>query len=66
MRRLGISIYPEKSTEEMIIKYIDKASKANFSRIFSCLLFVDKEKEKIKKEFKKINMYAKSKGFEIF
>ncbi len=46
MRRLGISIYPEKSDKETILNYIDKTSKAGFSRIFSCLLSVEKSKER--------------------
>ena len=33
MRKLGISIYPEKTTEEKLINYIDKAYSAGFSRI---------------------------------
>ena len=54
MRRLGISIYPEKSDKETILNYIDKTSKAGFSRIFSCLLSVEKSKEEIIKDFKEI------------
>ncbi len=65
MRRLGISIYPEKSDKQTILNYIDKAADAGFSRIFSCLLSVEKSKEEIKQDFTEINMYAKSKGFEI-
>ena len=65
MGKLGISIYPEKTTEELIYNYIDLASKYGFSRIFSCLLSVDDTKENIKNKFKKINEYAKEKGFEI-
>lgn len=65
MRRLGISIYPEKSDKQTILNYIDKAAKAGFSRIFSCLLSVEKSKEEIKKDFTEINLYAKNKGFEI-
>ena len=65
MRRLGISIYPEKSTKEEIIKYIDKAAEYGFLRIFSCLLSVEKDKEEIKQDFTEINTYAKSKGLEI-
>ena len=34
MRRLGISIYPEKSSSEEIKAYIDQMSKLGFSRIF--------------------------------
>ena len=47
MRKLGISIYPEKTDEKTLKQYIDKAGKAGFSRIFSCLLSVNEEKEKI-------------------
>lgn len=35
MKRLGISIYPEKSTKEDILAYLDRAADAGFSRIFS-------------------------------
>lgn len=65
MRQLGISIYPEKSTVQEMKAYIDKAHQAGFSRIFSCLLSVDKSKEEIKADFIDINTYAKERGFEI-
>lgn len=65
MGKLGISIYPEKTTEKEIYSYIDRARDNGFSRIFSCLLSVNDTKENIKKDFKKINTYAKEKGFEI-
>lgn len=65
MRKLGISIYPDKSEKQEILDYIDITSKKGFSRIFSCLLSVDKDKEKIKKTFIDINNYAKERGFEI-
>lgn len=65
MGKLGISIYPEKTTEKEVIDYIDKAGEAGFSRIFSCLLSVRESKEVILEKFKKINQYAKEKGFEI-
>lgn len=65
MRRLGISIYPEKSDKKTILAYIDQAANAGFSRIFSCLLSVQKSKEEIKQDFTEINTYAKDRGFEI-
>ncbi len=65
MKRLGISIYEEKSSKEDIIKYIDLAHKYGFKRIFSCLLSVTDTKENIINKFKEINSYAKEKGFEI-
>lgn len=65
MRKLGISIYAEKSTNKEIFEYLDKAKKAGFSRIFSCLLSVNEDVETIKKDFKAVNAYAKELGFEI-
>ena len=65
MRRLGISIYPEKDSVEHIVEYIKKAGSSGFSRIFSCLLSVNKSKEEIINDFRGINLYAKSLGFEI-
>lgn len=65
MRQLGLSIYPDKSSVEEIKIYLEKAAEAGFSRIFSCLLSVNKSKEDIVAEFKEINQYAKSLGFEI-
>lgn len=65
MRQLGISIYPEKSDKEAIIHYLDSAAEAGFTRIFSCLLSVNKDKERLVNEFREINHYAKSLGFEV-
>ena len=65
MRKLGISIYPEKSEKKEMLEYIDKTSKLGFSRIFTCLLSVNKPKEEIMSEFKEINAFAKERGFEI-
>ncbi|MGO1041922.1 DUF871 domain-containing protein [Clostridioides difficile] len=65
MVRLGISIYPEKTTEKEIYDYIDKAAENGFTRIFSCLLSVEDTKENIIKKFKNINEHAKFKGLEV-
>lgn len=65
MRKLGISIYPEKSNIDEIKKYIEKMSKIGASRIFSCLLSVNKDIEYIKNDFLEIHNYAKSLGYEI-
>ena len=64
MKNLGISIYPEKSTESELFNYIDKAKEAGFKRIFSCLLSVDKSKDEIINKFSNIIAYANKKGFE--
>lgn len=65
MRKLGISIYPDKTSVEEMKDYIEKAASVGFSRIFSCLLSVDKPKEIIKKEFTEINDFAHSFGYEV-
>lgn len=66
MRKLGISIYPEKSTIDEMKDYITKAYEAGFSRIFSCLLSVENhDKEEMIAEFKEINNFARELGFEI-
>ena len=65
MRKLGISIYPEKATFEELTDYIDTAADYGFTRIFSCLLSADEEKAQIIKTFSRINGYAHKKGFEV-
>lgn len=65
MRRLGVSIYPEKSTVEEIKNYLEETSCLGFSRVFSCLLSVNKPAEEIKKEFTEINTFAHELGFEV-
>ncbi|GLC82193.1 DUF871 domain-containing protein [Lacrimispora brassicae] len=65
MRKLGISIYPEKSDKQEVLDYIKKMSEMGFSRIFSCLLSVTKAKEEIINEFKEINTFAKEHGYEV-
>ncbi|MEG0296921.1 MAG: MupG family TIM beta-alpha barrel fold protein [Clostridium sp.] len=65
MGKLGISIYVEKTTEQEILNYIDKAHECGFSRIFSCLLSVNETKEEIVRKFKSINDHAHKKGFEV-
>lgn len=66
MSRLGISIYPDQDSWENIRNYIDLASRYGFSRIFSCLHSVKgKSREEVISEFRAINDYAHSKGFEV-
>ena len=52
MARLGISIYPEHSTEEQDIAYMRKAGKLGYKRIFTCLLSIgEKSREEIIGQF---------------
>lgn len=65
MRKLGISVYPENSSLEENKRYIKKAGENGFSRIFTCLLSAEGDKEKIIEDFKELISYAKKLNFEI-
>jgi hypothetical protein len=65
MRKLGISIYPEHSTVEKDKEYIALAQKYGFKKIFTCLLSVEGDKEKIMKEFKETIAFANQLGMEV-
>lgn len=63
--KLGISIYPNHSTPENDKEYISLASKYGFSRLFTCLLSVDDEKEQVLENFKDVIRYARQLGMEV-
>lgn len=65
MHKLGISVYPEHSTAEKDAEYMKLAAKYGFSRIFTCLLSVDKPKETIIKEFSSFIETAHKLGYEV-
>lgn len=65
MRELGISIYPDHSKIEEDKEYIKLAAKYGFTRIFTCLLSVEGDKEKIIENFKETINYANSFGFKV-
>ncbi|MGE8203899.1 DUF871 domain-containing protein [Heyndrickxia sp. NPDC080065] len=63
MRKLGIAIYPQYGTEKEQIHYIEKASSYGFSRIFTCLMSAENEKDvrKLQDLVKRANQL----GFEV-
>lgn len=65
MRELGISIYPGHSDVQKDKEYIKLASKYGFTRIFTCLLSIEGDKEKIVQNFKETVAYANSLGFKV-
>lgn len=65
MRRIGLSIYPEQSTVEADIKYLQQGSSLGFTRVFSCLLSPDYSKTEVLKKYGKINSVAKDLGYEV-
>ena len=66
MKRLGISIYPEKSTQEEIFAYLDTAAEAGFSRIFSCLLSVQGTKRLLFRSFRTLTRMRIALGLRLF
>ena len=65
MRKLGISIYPERAAVSEWIDYIDLAAKCGFTRIFTCLISVEGGKDQIIKEFSVITGHARKMGMEV-
>ncbi|MCY6960063.1 DUF871 domain-containing protein [Clostridium brassicae] len=65
MKRLGIAVYPGHASMEENIKYIELAAKYGFTRIFTCLLSVEGNKEKILSEFKETLRVAKNKNMQV-
>ena len=47
MHRLGISVYPQHSTPEKDLAYLQLAAKYGFTRVFTCLLSFDGTKDEI-------------------
>ncbi|MCI9305336.1 MAG: DUF871 domain-containing protein, partial [Lachnospiraceae bacterium] len=46
MKRLGISVYPERASKEACYAYMRLAGKYGFQRVFTCLLSVEESREK--------------------
>ena len=65
MPKLGISIYPEKSTYEQDKAYLDLANKYGFTRVFTSLLQINGDKEEVLRDFKKVVTYANKLGMEV-
>lgn len=65
MRRLGISIYPDRGSQEENIEYIHLAGKYGFKRVFTCMISVEGDKENIINEFSKLVEVANGYGMEV-
>lgn len=65
MKTLGISIYLGHGTVEKYKDYLQKAAKYGFTRVFTCLISLEKNLEDRIKEFSEIMNYAKSLGMEV-
>src|SRR5659263_649570 len=65
MRHIGFSVYPAHTSLEQNFAYIDLANKYHFKRVFTCLLSVSGEREKIMDEFKKTIARANEYGMNV-
>ena len=65
MHRLGISVYPEKSSKEEIYNYLTLASHYGFTRIFTCLLSVTQSADEMMQNFTEFMNQAHQLGFEV-
>lgn len=64
MKELGISVYPDRSGIDDILEYMDKAAKYGFTRVFTNLISVGKEKDVLEK-LKEICRRARDKGMKV-
>ncbi|WP_027108012.1 DUF871 domain-containing protein [Lacticigenium naphthae] len=60
MKKIGVSIYPAKSTFEENKRYLDQAKKYGFSRIFTSLLEIEGDTQEVIAMFKEIIRYGNS------
>lgn len=65
MGKLGISIYPERSTFEQDKAYLDLAHHYGFKRVFTSLLQITDDKEKVLADFRRVVDYANSLDMEV-
>jgi len=65
MKRLGVSIYPEKSMMEEDKRYLKMAKSYGFDRVFTCLLSASKPKEELMSEFTELITFAKEQQMEV-
>lgn len=65
MHRFGISVYPEHSTPEKDMDYIELAAKYGFTRIFTCLLSVEEPPQTIVDHFGSWIRKAAELGFTV-
>ncbi|GAB2023063.1 DUF871 domain-containing protein [Pseudolactococcus yaeyamensis] len=65
MGKLGVSIYPEKSTFEKDATYLDLAHQYGFKRVSTSLLEINGNKTDVLKSFKKVVTYANHLEMEV-
>ncbi len=65
MRELGISIYPGETDHRENLDYITLASELGFTRVFTCLLSLKEDKDRLLTDFRDLVFYAASQGMKV-
>ncbi|ETY73434.1 PTS-associated protein [Lactiplantibacillus fabifermentans T30PCM01] len=65
MSKLGVSVYPERSTFEKDAAYLDLAAKYGFKRVFTSLLEIKGDQDEVVTNFKKVIAYANKLGLDV-
>ncbi len=65
MGKLGVSIYPERSTFEKDAAYLDLAHQYGFQRVFTSLLEVSGDQEAVLGNFKQVVAHANQLGMQV-
>lgn len=65
MGKIGISIYPDRSTFEKDKAYLDLANRYGFKRVFTSLLQIKGDKDEVLQKFKQVVRYATDLGMEV-
>lgn len=66
MRKLGLSIYPEHSDDKTIIDYLVLGKKYGFSKIFTCLLSTESDKDSLLFRFGNLFKQAHDLGYVVY
>ncbi|MBE6468658.1 MAG: DUF871 domain-containing protein [Coriobacteriaceae bacterium] len=64
-RRLGVSVYPERTDVERVRSYLERAARLGFSRVFTCLLSVSGGADETIQEFAGFIRMAHDLGFTV-
>lgn len=64
-RKVGLSLYPDHSDEQMDLEYLTLGQKYGFTRVFMSMLEVTEGKDIVTQKFKKIISHAKKCGYEV-
>ncbi|WP_125581702.1 DUF871 domain-containing protein [Lacticaseibacillus suibinensis] len=65
MGKLGVSVYPERSTYEKDAAYLDLAAQYKFKRVFTSLLEIKGDQDAVVNNFKKVINHANALGMEV-